>query len=335
MSNDQNIIRTDKSKDPYTRVSNRAINDERLTEGPLAILLYLLSKPDDWRYRAKDVQRRFDMGRDKLRRCMKELKDLGYVTQITTSEGDKAIILVTLFYEAPDLNPEFLGDVKHGAVKPTPLVTTEKESNNNKEIYVNFEPEPEKTKCALCYKAIVEKEGDLCAVCIMVNDILLSWGQLFPEKSQPRPGTYRKQIGARMRSPDFRESWSRSLQRAAKSRHLHESGWFRLEYFLRNDENWRKIYDGAFDHFGEKNGYSNGQGGATDLAWAKVSEVVARQGRYSRPLFDDEKIAKAVQVMGWNNICDLPDGEGKKMFGQIYSGVIRHSSLDEKLGNSW
>ena len=334
MSNDQNIVRTDKSKDPYTRVSNRAINDKNLTEGPLAILLYLLSKPDNWEYRAKDIQRRFSMGRDKLHRCMKELKDLGYVTQVTTSGGHKAIKLVTLFYEAPDLNPEFLGDAKHGSVKPTPLVITEKESNN-KEIFVEIEPEPEKPKCSLCHKALVEEEGNLCAVCAMVNDILLLWGKLFPKKSQPRPATYRKQIKTRMKSPDFRESWSRSLQRAAKSRHLHESGWFRLEYFLRNDENWRKIYDGAFDRFGEKNGYSNGHGGVADSAWAEVSKVVAKQGRYSRPLFDDKKIAKAVEVMGWNNICDLPDGEGKKMFGEIYSGIVRRDSLDDKLGNTW
>jgi hypothetical protein len=216
--------------------------------------------------------------------------------------------------------------------KGTHILSTD--NNNKKKISVPNGTES-KIKCSLCNQAIVENDGDFCSLCIVVNDMLLLWAKLFPEKTQPRPTTYRDKIKTRMKSPDFRESWSRSLQRAAKSRHLHESGWFRFEYFVRNDEGWRRILDGAFDRFGEKSGYSNGHGGVADSAWAEVSKVVAKQGRYSRPLFDDKKIAKAVEVMGWNNICDLPDGEGKKMFGEIYSGIVRRDSLDDKLGNTW
>lgn len=64
---------------PYTTVSNVAIELIRNVDA-LAIWLYLQSKPESWIVRAADVQKHFDIGRDKYRKAMAYLAELGFVT---------------------------------------------------------------------------------------------------------------------------------------------------------------------------------------------------------------------------------------------------------------
>lgn len=73
-----------------------------------------------------------------------------------------------------------------------------------------------------------------------VADILAAWGRLFPDKPQPRSSTYRSKIKTRWKSPDFREKWLLAMERAAESPSCQNESWFHFEFFIRNDENWRK-----------------------------------------------------------------------------------------------
>ena len=81
------------------------------------------------------------------------------------------------------------------------------------------------------------------------SSILGMWATLFPNKRQPKPTTLKSKIIVRFRSPLFRENWQRAMTKASESSHLQSEGWFQFEYFIRNDDNYQKILDGAFDSF--------------------------------------------------------------------------------------
>ena len=64
---------------PYTIIPNKTIQSEDLTLEALGLLIYLLSKPEGWIVRAKDVQNRFGIGRDKAYRIINELIEKCYL----------------------------------------------------------------------------------------------------------------------------------------------------------------------------------------------------------------------------------------------------------------
>ena len=86
------------------------------------------------------------------------------------------------------------------------------------------------------------------------NPLLETWEIHFPNKTQPRPATYKTKIATRLRNPLFRESWLKAMKKANKSPHLQYSGWFQLRWFVHNDENFQKILDGVFDSFDKQIG---------------------------------------------------------------------------------
>lgn len=76
------IIRRARRARNFTVVGNAVLEDERLTE-ELGVLIYLLSRPDDWRVSAKQLQARFQFGRDKIHKILKSLRDLGYARLVS------------------------------------------------------------------------------------------------------------------------------------------------------------------------------------------------------------------------------------------------------------
>lgn len=67
--------------DPFTRVPNTAVNDERLDLKARGLLLLMLSKPDGWVFRERHLATVAGVGRDQLRAAMQTLIDAGYVVR--------------------------------------------------------------------------------------------------------------------------------------------------------------------------------------------------------------------------------------------------------------
>lgn len=63
----------------FTVLDTRVIEDTRLSWAARGVLAYLLSRPDNWRVLAKDLQRRGDLGRDGIYGVLRELRDTGYL----------------------------------------------------------------------------------------------------------------------------------------------------------------------------------------------------------------------------------------------------------------
>jgi hypothetical protein len=88
-------------QEKYTIISNDVINNPELSPASLGVLVYLLSKPDDWQVRDEELQARFNIGREKLKRVVRELKAAGYLARRQFRGNDGKFFTETLVYEVP------------------------------------------------------------------------------------------------------------------------------------------------------------------------------------------------------------------------------------------
>lgn len=73
----------------FTVMPNDLLNDGLLKSDGLALMCYLLSKPQDWVVRHKDIQNRMGWGRDKTRNVIASLVKIGYIEKETIREEGK------------------------------------------------------------------------------------------------------------------------------------------------------------------------------------------------------------------------------------------------------
>ena len=88
MSKDELIIRRHLTEN-FTVLPNDLLNDKLLKADGLALMCYLLSKPQDWIVRHKEIQNRMEWGRDKTRNVIASLVQIGYIEKETIREEGK------------------------------------------------------------------------------------------------------------------------------------------------------------------------------------------------------------------------------------------------------
>ncbi len=101
------IHRTDKdaeSGNNFTRIDNRVIGNTHLTPLARLALVYLLSKPDDWKVSDANLRRYLECGVTKLQSVIKELKTAGYLDRRQLKDNGKWKTAPTHIYESPELN---------------------------------------------------------------------------------------------------------------------------------------------------------------------------------------------------------------------------------------
>lgn len=96
----------------FTILSNAVINDDRLSFRARGVLIWLLSKPDDWHTRADSIAAQSPKeGRDSIRSALRELADLGYLVREKIQNELGQWITIQTIYEEPFAEP--------GPEKPT------------------------------------------------------------------------------------------------------------------------------------------------------------------------------------------------------------------------
>ena len=99
---DQGIVRVEKGKHhPYTVVSNTLVQDESLSWQARGLMVYLLSKPDNWRVRMDDLERAGGVGRQQTRSILTELEGAGYVRRRRVHLDGGRFDWETTVYESP------------------------------------------------------------------------------------------------------------------------------------------------------------------------------------------------------------------------------------------
>jgi len=67
---------------PYVMVNKQFVYDSHLSAKAKGILLYLLSRPDDWQVYEIEIIKHFKDGRDSIRAGVNELRKTGYIIRI-------------------------------------------------------------------------------------------------------------------------------------------------------------------------------------------------------------------------------------------------------------
>ena len=75
------IFKIKKVTPPYTQVHNNIIDNPDMSGKAKWILIYLLSKPENWSVYEKDISNHCTDGRDSIRSGIKELMDAGYIAR--------------------------------------------------------------------------------------------------------------------------------------------------------------------------------------------------------------------------------------------------------------
>ena len=86
---------------PYTVISNALINDPTLSLAAKMVLIYLLSKPNDWNIRADDIQQALHIGKDKTYHILDELIQHGYLTRTIIREKGRITKSIYTVSEQP------------------------------------------------------------------------------------------------------------------------------------------------------------------------------------------------------------------------------------------
>ena len=74
-------------KGNYTTIQNELINDKSISLKAKGILLYMLSKPFDWKYNPKEIAANSKDGLDSVYSGLKELIEAGYVSRKRYADG--------------------------------------------------------------------------------------------------------------------------------------------------------------------------------------------------------------------------------------------------------
>lgn len=138
---EQTIFRIARDREhPFTSVPNALAQDKSLTYEARGLLLYLLSKPDDWVVRMHDLELgERKGGREKVRRIVAELLDAGYLERAVSRDEKGHVRTETLVREArrtvepvdgePVRRESRQADNPSGG-KAVPLLSTDSQTND-------------------------------------------------------------------------------------------------------------------------------------------------------------------------------------------------------------
>ena len=91
-------------KETYVNIDKVLINDPNLSYKAKGILIYILSKPNDWITREHDIVFHATDGRDGIRSGLKELLDKGYMTKEQKREDGKFSDVVYNVFETSSMS---------------------------------------------------------------------------------------------------------------------------------------------------------------------------------------------------------------------------------------
>lgn len=100
----QTIFRVEKNKDnPFVMIDRRTIENPRLSWKAKGLLAYLLSRPDNWVIRFRELVKRSPDKAHTVRVAMNELRAAGHVKVVTEREKGRVKQWIYTIHESPDV----------------------------------------------------------------------------------------------------------------------------------------------------------------------------------------------------------------------------------------
>ena len=105
------IVTIEKRETPFVQIDNKPIEDPALSWKAKGMLAYLLSKPNDWKIRMSDLEKKSVDGISSCRTGLQELEKKGYVlkSRLRNNKGKFSRVEYIVF-ETPELRENFNKD---------------------------------------------------------------------------------------------------------------------------------------------------------------------------------------------------------------------------------
>ena len=104
----QTIVRIQKRQTPFVQIDRTVAEDPRLSWRSKGLMLYLLSRPDDWQVFMSDLEKRATDGRGSVKRALRQLAFYGYASLRTIrGKGGRVAGKTWAIFERP--HPEGSG----------------------------------------------------------------------------------------------------------------------------------------------------------------------------------------------------------------------------------
>lgn len=132
-------IRVNKQENPYVSVHKDFAENPNLSWAAKGLMMYILSRPDDWKINQTDLVKRAACGESVVRKALWNLMEQGYIYYYAERENGKIKEWVYEVYEHPDFNPHKEEAQKIAREKIETKKKKQKERNDLKK--VNKSPE--------------------------------------------------------------------------------------------------------------------------------------------------------------------------------------------------
>lgn len=126
----------------YTVVDNGLLNDAALSFKAVGLLVFLLSKPDDWRFNYRHIATTHTDGEAAVRAGMKELQGRGYLTRERERQDDGTFAWVVTVHEERVTPCGGSPRMENPGVGNDHLLSTEGASTEKHSLTLLSEPEP-------------------------------------------------------------------------------------------------------------------------------------------------------------------------------------------------
>lgn len=98
------IIREKRTKN-YTIINNSILDNNRLSFKARGLLIYMLSKPDDWKFYELELEKHSQVdGQSAIKSALKEIERTGYLKRQRSRENGKFIKTDWILAETPDVS---------------------------------------------------------------------------------------------------------------------------------------------------------------------------------------------------------------------------------------
>lgn len=127
------VFRVYKESGNFVTVHKSFIHDDNLSWKAKGILLYLLSRPDDWKIYETELNKHSSDGRDSLRTGIKELEEAGYIhrTRRRNEKGQLREYEYQVFEQPNQIGKTYVGKTNIGKSNTTNNNSTNNNNTNN------------------------------------------------------------------------------------------------------------------------------------------------------------------------------------------------------------
>lgn len=135
---------TTHKKENFTMIDNTLIYDSTISAKSKAVLIYLLSKPNEWNTNIKDISKNFKDGYDSIKSALVELEKAHYLNRNKFRTSDGTFITEYNVYEDKTQNQKNLDYIRNvvqsgkTTTDQSGLSNSGKATNNNKTINNNI-----------------------------------------------------------------------------------------------------------------------------------------------------------------------------------------------------